>query len=114
MNIPPVIIALSPTYSIRIFTENDETSGKMALKRRGVCCSTLVAGSLCRLPAAGRGPFTRTGHGRLAACFESFYFTLAFAAAVFSLAAATAEGSAKAITASPCVKLPKPGSPPKP
>jgi hypothetical protein len=61
---------------------------------------------------AGRSP----PHERATAGSESppiSYLTLALCAALFSAAAATAEGSAKAITASPNSKL-EPGLPPKP
>jgi hypothetical protein len=53
----------------------------------------------------GRDPFVRTSHGRPPASSDYLAFALA--------AAATAEGSAKATTASPSAKL-WPGSPPKP
>jgi hypothetical protein len=62
----------------------------------------------------GRGPFTRTGHGQFPASSVMSYLTLALCASVpvfsaagafFSAAAATAEGSAKATTASPSSKL---------
>ena len=68
---------------------------------------------------AGRSPFTRTSHGQLRASFESVIWphrTRALAAAAtagFLAAAAVAEGSAKAITASPSTR-PKLGLPPKP
>jgi hypothetical protein len=62
---------------------------------------------------SGRSPFRRTGCGQLSV--SSSYLTLALSASagVFFAAAAMAEGSAKAITASPSSKL-EPGLPPKP
>jgi triphosphoribosyl-dephospho-CoA synthetase len=52
--------------------------------------------SLCRLPGERRSLFARTGRGQLPASSESVYLAFALAAA-----AVMAEGSAKAITASP-------------
>jgi hypothetical protein len=54
---------------------------------------------------AGRGPFTRTGHGQLSASSESIICYLTFASFALALTAATADGSAKAMTASPSSKL---------
>jgi hypothetical protein len=60
--------------------------------------------TFCRHPRSGRGRFTRTGHGHYRSSFLRMgYLTLALSAnvPVFLAAAAMAEGSAKAITASP-------------
>jgi hypothetical protein len=79
---------------------------------------TLLVGPLAAFRARGRGPFTRTGHGQLPASSDQLfglYRTCALAAAAragFLAAAAIAEGSAKAITASPSVLIVA-GLPPK-
>jgi hypothetical protein len=72
-------------------------------------------GSLAALRRGGRSPFARTSHGQLPASSESVICYLTFAYFAFALAAAaaaTVEGSAKAITASPSVLIVA-GLPPK-
>jgi hypothetical protein len=81
-------------------------------KRHGEACASRRLGQsllVVSLPPSGggRSPFIRTSHGQLPASSDYLAFALAAAAAV-------AEGSAKAITASPSIPGGSIGLPPKP